>query len=141
VATQTIQQAMQLVDEKQIPPFGFAWFVLAEIAWERNELASAEQYLTDGIELSKQGVLIDDLRFELISLVRLKKSTGDLAAATSAIKQAHLICQSFQIPHPDSVICANGYRSYCPISSARGVSNSIFQGSTRGAIEHAELRI
>jgi len=110
VATQTIQQAMQLVDEKQIPPFGFAWFVLAEIAWERNELATVEQYLTDGIELSKQGVLIDDLRFELISLVRLKKSTGDLAAATSAIKQAHLICQSFQIPHPDSVICANGYR-------------------------------
>jgi LuxR family maltose regulon positive regulatory protein len=98
LATQTVQQALQLAGEKQIPPLGFAWYVLAEIAWERNELSSAEQYLMDGIEISKQGVLIDDLRFELMLLAHLKISTGDLATAMAAIEQAHSICQSFEIP-------------------------------------------
>lgn len=98
LAKQTVQQAMQLAGEKQIPPLGFAWFVLAEIAWERNELASAEQYLMDGMKLSRQGVLIDDLRLELLSLARLKKSTGDPVAAITAIEQADSMCESFEIP-------------------------------------------
>jgi LuxR family transcriptional regulator, maltose regulon positive regulatory protein len=98
LAAQTVRQAMELMGENQLPSLGFAWFALAEIAWERNELVSAEQYLMDGIEISRQGVLIDDLRYELMSLARLKKSTGDLAAALLAIEQAHSICESFQIP-------------------------------------------
>jgi len=98
LATQTVQQAIQLAEGRQFPPLGFALFVLAEIAWERNELSAAEQYLKDGMELSRQGVLIDDLRLELMSLARLKKSTGSLAAAMSAIEQANSICQSIEIP-------------------------------------------
>ncbi|MEO8356659.1 MAG: LuxR C-terminal-related transcriptional regulator [Chloroflexota bacterium] len=98
LAKQTVQQAMQLAGEKQIPPLGFAWFVLAEIAWEQNELDSTEKYLTDGMKLSRQGLLIDDLRLELLSLARLKKSTGNLAAAMSAIEQADSMCQSFEVP-------------------------------------------
>jgi LuxR family maltose regulon positive regulatory protein len=98
LAAQTVCQAMELVGGKQLPSFGFAWFVLAEIAWERDELPLAEQYLRDGMELSRQGVLIDDLRYELISLAHLKQSSGDLVAAMSAIEQAHSIVETFGIP-------------------------------------------
>jgi LuxR family transcriptional regulator, maltose regulon positive regulatory protein len=97
-ATQTVQQGIELVREKQIPPLGFARYVLAEIAWERNELSSAEQYLMDGLKLSQQGGLIDDQRYELMSLARLKKSTGDLEVAMSSIDQAHSIVQTFGVP-------------------------------------------
>ena len=96
LAAETCQQAIQLAGEKQIPPLGFAWYILAEIAWERNELASAEQYLQDGIELTRQGGLIEEVRYILMALARLKKSTGKLEAALSAIEQAHAIVQAYR---------------------------------------------
>ena len=98
LATEIVQQAIHFSGETQIPPLGFAKYVLAEIAWKKNELVSAEKYLMEGIEISNQGILIDDLRFELMMLAHLKKSTGDLTAALTAIEQAHSICQSFEIP-------------------------------------------
>ena len=132
LATQTVQQALQLAGKKQIPPLGFAWYVLAEIAWERNELSSAEQYLMDGIKISKQGVLIDDLRFELMMLAQLKKSTGNLAAAMSAIEQAHSICQSFEISRLDLLSSAHRVR----IQLANGMMDIVNQW----AKQYQELR-
>jgi len=132
MAAQTVRQAMQLVGEKQLPSLGFAWFVLAEIAWERNELPFAEQYLKEGMELSRQGVLIDDLRFELMSLARLKKSTDNLAAAMSAIEQAHSICQSFNIPRLDLLSSAHRVR----IQLANGMLDTV----TEWARQYQELR-
>jgi LuxR family transcriptional regulator, maltose regulon positive regulatory protein len=132
LATQTVQQAIQLAGGKQIPPLGFAWYVLAEIAWEQNELSSAEQYLMDGIEISKQGVLIDDLRYELMLLANLKKSTGDLKAALSAIEQAHSICQSFEIPRLVTLSSAHRVR----IQLASGMLDRVDQW----AQEYQELR-
>jgi LuxR family maltose regulon positive regulatory protein len=123
LATQTVQHAIQLAGEKVIPPFGFAWYVLAEIAWERNELSSSEKYLMDGIELSRQGVLIDDLRFQLMMLAHLKKSTGDLAAAMTAIEQAHSICQSFELPRFITLSSAHRAR----IQLANGMLDSAHQ--------------
>jgi LuxR family transcriptional regulator, maltose regulon positive regulatory protein len=132
LATQTVHQAIQLAGGKQIPPLGFAWYVLAEIAWEQNELSSAEHYLMDGIEISKQGVLIDDLRYELMMLANLKKSTGDLKAALSAIEQAHSICQSFDIPRLVTLSSAHRVR----IQLASGMLDRVDQW----AQEYQELR-
>lgn len=132
LATQTAQQALQLAGEKQIPPLGFVWYVLAEIAWERNELSSAEQYLMDGIEISKQGVLIDDVRFELMLLAHLKKSTGDLATAISAMEQAHSICQSFEIPRLSMLSSAH----YARIQLAAGMLDM----ANQWAQQYQELR-
>lgn len=98
LANQTIQETLQLVGKKPIPPLGFAYYVLAEIAWERNELSSAENYLVDGMKISKEGVLIDDFRIELMLLAQLRKAAGDFAGALSTMEQAHAICQSFEIP-------------------------------------------
>jgi LuxR family transcriptional regulator, maltose regulon positive regulatory protein len=132
LATQTVQQGIQRVGGKQIPPIGFAWYVLAEIAWERNELSSAEQYLMDGLKLSKQGGLIDDQRYELMSLARLKKSTGDIAAAMSAIEQAHAIVQTFQIPRLVTHCSAHRVRIQ--------LANGMLDRANDWAQEYQELR-
>jgi len=97
-ASEIVQQALRLAGKQQIPPFGFAWYVLAEIAWERNDLSSCEQYLRDGIEISRQGGLIDDLRLELMLLAQLNKSTGNMSFAMTAIEKAYTIANSFEIP-------------------------------------------
>ena len=97
-AVQTVQQTFQLAGKHQIPSFGFAWYVLAEIAWERNEISSCEQYLMEGIEISKQGGLIDDLRFEFMLLAKMHKSTEDMPSAMTAIEKAYTIAKSIEIP-------------------------------------------
>jgi len=132
LATQTIQKATQLAGEKQIPTFGFKWYVLAEIALEQNDLASAEKLLMDGINISKQGVLIDDLRLELMTFAHLKKSTGDFTAALSAIEQAHSICQSLEIPR--FVTLSNAHRVRIQLA------NGMTELANKWAQEYQDLR-
>jgi LuxR family maltose regulon positive regulatory protein len=123
LATEFVQQARKFSGVTQIPPLGYALYVLAEIAWEKNDLSAAEKYLLDGIEISKQGVLVDDLRFELMMLAHLKKSTGDLTAALTSMEQAHSICQSFEIPRLITLSSAHRVR----IQLANGMFDEVNQ--------------
>jgi LuxR family transcriptional regulator, maltose regulon positive regulatory protein len=116
LASETCQQAIQLAGDKQIPPLGFAWFVLAEIAWERNDLSSTEQYLIDGLKKSRQGGLTEEVHI-LMSLARLKRSTGNLAAALTAIEQAHSIVQNYGIPR--LVMLSNAHRVRIQLANGR----------------------
>jgi LuxR family transcriptional regulator, maltose regulon positive regulatory protein len=132
LAGQTVRQAVELVGEKQLPSLGFAWYVLAEIAWERDELSAAEQYLTDGMELSRQGVLIDDLRYQLLSLARLKRSGGHLAPAMAAMEQAHSIVETFGIPR--LVILSGAHRARIQLA------NDLSDRANQWAQHYQELR-
>jgi LuxR family maltose regulon positive regulatory protein len=99
LASQTCRQAIQLGSDsdKSIPPVGLAWSILAEIAREQNDLSTAEKYLMDGIRLSRQGSLPDDLRCELMFLARLRQATGDFHAALAAIEQMDAITRAFGV--------------------------------------------
>lgn len=132
LATQTIQKAKQLAGEKHIPTLGFTWYVLAEIALDRNDLVSAEKLLKDSIELSKHGVLVDDLRLALMTIAHLKKITGDLSEALSAIEQAHAICQSFDIPRLIILSSAHHVRIQ--------LANGMLDKANQWAQEYQELR-
>jgi LuxR family maltose regulon positive regulatory protein len=132
LATQTCQQAIQLAGEKHFPPLGLAMLVLAEIARERNELSTAEQYLIEAMELSRQGGLTDDLRVELISLARLKQSTGESASAMAAIEQADSITQSFGIPRLSVLVSAQ--RARIQLTKGMGEAANLW------ASQYSELR-
>lgn len=95
LAAQTCRQAIQL--DKAIPPLGLAWAILAEIARERNELSTAERYLMDGMKLSRQGGLTDDLRYELLFLARQRQALGDFPGAMAALEQMDALTQTFGI--------------------------------------------
>lgn len=84
-----------LADSERIPPTGLARAIIGEIMRERNELALAEQYLSEGIELSHQGGITDDLRHEHIYLIRLRQSQKDRAGILHALQQEEMILQSY----------------------------------------------
>jgi LuxR family transcriptional regulator, maltose regulon positive regulatory protein len=94
-AEQCCKEALDLIRDERIPPAGIALAILSEIARERNDLSSAGSYLADGMELSRRGGLIEDLRIELLFLARLNGSLGDIPAAQAAIDQAISIMQSY----------------------------------------------
>ena len=111
-AAQTCQQALQLAEtgSEQIPPTGLAWSILGEIARQHNNLTVAGQFISAGIELSLQGGIIDDLRYEFIFLAQLKQAQGDQAAASAAMQQASRILQAYNLPRLSALSLANWAR-------------------------------
>jgi LuxR family maltose regulon positive regulatory protein len=98
LAVQTCQQAIKLAGETRIAPIGLAWSILGAIAYEQDDLTTAEKYLQDGVELSRRGGLQDDLIWGLVFLARLKYAMGDLPEAIAALEQANAIVQVYNIP-------------------------------------------
>lgn len=105
-AAQSCRQALDLAGDTRIPPLGLAWAILGEIAYEQNDLAAAERYLQEGMALSQQGGLTDDLRSELLLLARLKRAAGDLPAAAAAVAQGAAIVQRYQAPRLAQIAAA-----------------------------------
>ena len=59
LAEQACRTAIDLAEGQRFPPLGVAFSILGGIALERNDLASAEQLLNEGIALSSQRMLLD----------------------------------------------------------------------------------
>ena len=68
LAEQACRTAIDLAEGQRFPPLGVALSILGGIALERNDLASAEQLLNEGIALSRQGMLLDsrDCRYGVL---------------------------------------------------------------------------
>lgn len=98
VAEQTCQTAVQLAEGAHIAPLGLAWSILGGIALERNDLASAERLLQEGIALSRQGGLMDDVILGLSFLARLHAVQGNPASALAANQEANSIIQAYGVP-------------------------------------------
>lgn len=97
-AEQTCRQAIDHGGSAQLPLSGLAWTLLGSIALERNNLAMAEQYLTDGIKLSRQGNLMDDLTWGLIFMGRLRAVQGDSVGALTAAQEVDSIVRAYGVP-------------------------------------------
>lgn len=106
MAEQTCQEAIQLTRGVRIPPLGVAWSVLGGISLERNDLARAEQYLLDGITLSRLGSLADDIVLGLLFLTRLSIIQNNSSRAFSAFQEANAIIQTFGIPRLSNLASA-----------------------------------
>ena len=107
LASATCQEAIQLAAGARLPPLGLAWNILGAIALERNDLASAEKYLQDGIALSRQGGLLDDLIVGLASAGRLHAYQGDLAGMQAVIDEVLVIIRGVGIPRAEQLAYAH----------------------------------
>ncbi len=96
-AEQACQQAIQIAGGKRLPPLGLAESILGSIALERNDLAAAEEFLQNGIALSRRGGLIDDVIFGLSYLYRLHAYQGRVSNAFEAVQEANTIIQGFGV--------------------------------------------
>jgi LuxR family transcriptional regulator, maltose regulon positive regulatory protein len=97
-AEQSCQAAIRFADGARIPPLGLAYIGLGCIALERNELESADALLLDGVALSRQGGLMDNVIMGLSTLARLRACQGDEAGALSIVQEARKLIQAFGLP-------------------------------------------
>jgi len=97
-AEQTCRQAIQYAQGERIPLLGLAWSILGGIALEQNDLAAAELYLMDGISLSRQGSLMDDIIIGSVFLARLQAVQEDAISAIATIHEANSIILAYRVP-------------------------------------------
>ena len=97
-AVQTSQQALKATvvpGRPPVPAVGLAYVGLAEVAYERNELDSALEYVTEGIPLCRQFLYGTSLAAGLATLAWIRQATGDPAGALEAIGEAE---QALPVP-------------------------------------------
>jgi len=73
-----------------MPAAGIAHVGLAEVAYQRNELVTAQWHLTEGIPLCGQFAYTPPLATGLAVLAWIRQANGDPAGALEAIEQAEL---------------------------------------------------
>jgi len=96
-AEQTCRSTIQLAGGKRLPPLGMAETILASIAIERNDLAAAEEFLQNGIALSRRGGLIDDVILGLTHLSSLYAYQGRVSNAFDVAQEVNTIIQGFGV--------------------------------------------
>ncbi|MFO7634735.1 MAG: LuxR C-terminal-related transcriptional regulator [Caldilinea sp.] len=107
LAEATCQAAIHLAGGARLAPLGLAWVIRGAIALERNDLASAERFLSDGIALSRQGGLTDDVILGLAHLARLRVVQGDTPGALAAVHELTSISQAYGAPRISMLAAAH----------------------------------
>jgi LuxR family maltose regulon positive regulatory protein len=96
-ALATYQEALAATTEAgrpAMPAAGVAHVGLAEVAYERDELATALDHATQGVGLSRQSGWTLPLVAGLTMLARIRQAQGDRLGALDAIGQAEQVQQS-----------------------------------------------
>jgi LuxR family transcriptional regulator, maltose regulon positive regulatory protein len=70
------------------PAAGMAYVGMAEVAYQRGELAAALEHVTKGIELCRRFVEAPALATGLVALAWIRQATGDYAGALTAMDEA-----------------------------------------------------
>jgi LuxR family maltose regulon positive regulatory protein len=88
-ALATYRQALEEVGESSQPPhLGIAHVGLAQVLYERNELAAALDHATQGVTLCRQLAYTPPLATGLAVVARIRHTQGDAAAALEAMGEA-----------------------------------------------------
>ena len=98
-ALATYRQALDIAGEvsSQPPHLGMAHVGLAEVLYERNELAAALDHATRGVTLCRQLAFTPPLAVGLAILARIRQAHGDAAAAIAAMGEAGQVELSPQV--------------------------------------------
>jgi LuxR family maltose regulon positive regulatory protein len=98
-ALRTYQQGLADASEAghRLPPAGMAHVGLAEVLYERDELAAAHEHATQGVTLSRPLAFAQPLATGLAMLARIRQVQGDTAGALDAIGQAQRVGLSPQV--------------------------------------------
>jgi LuxR family maltose regulon positive regulatory protein len=86
-AAETYQQTLDIAGQSG-PPAGPAYVGLAELAYQRNELDSALQLVTEGIALCRQFLYPAPLGTGLVTLAWIRQAQGDPGGALEIMGEA-----------------------------------------------------
>ena len=95
----TYQQGLEIASKAghQLPPAGIAHVGLAEVLYERDDLAAAYEHADRGVALCRQLAFTQTLASGLALLARIRQAQGDAAGAWEAISQAEQVEVSPQV--------------------------------------------
>jgi LuxR family transcriptional regulator, maltose regulon positive regulatory protein len=95
----TYQRGLEVASKfgPQPPPAGMAHVGLAEVLYERDELAAAHEHATQGVALCRHLAFIQPLATGYAMLARIRWAQGDEAGALEAIGQAERVKLSPQM--------------------------------------------
>jgi LuxR family maltose regulon positive regulatory protein len=98
-AQRNYEQALEIASKagRVPPPAGTAHVGLAEVLYERGELAAAHDHATEGIALCRQLAYAAPVAIGLAVLARIRQAQGDPAGALDAIGQAERVQPSPQV--------------------------------------------
>jgi ATP/maltotriose-dependent transcriptional regulator MalT len=95
----TYQRGLEIASDagQQSPPAGMAHVGLAEVLYERDELAAAHEHAVRGVALCRHLAFIPPLAAGYAVLARIRWAQGDEAGALEAIGRAELVKLSPQV--------------------------------------------
>jgi LuxR family transcriptional regulator, maltose regulon positive regulatory protein len=95
----TYQRALEIASKfgPQPPPAGMAYVGLAEVLYERDELAAAHQHAAKAVALCQHLAFTQPLATGYAMLARIRWAQGDKAGALAAIGQAERVTLSLQV--------------------------------------------
>jgi LuxR family maltose regulon positive regulatory protein len=98
-ALATYREALEIAGEggSQPPHLGMAHVGLAEVLYERDEVAAALDHATRGVTLCRQLAFTPPLAAGLVILARIRQAHGDPAAAIAAMGEAGQVELSPQV--------------------------------------------
>lgn len=132
LSEQNCQRAIQLAGGKRLAPLGLAWSILGGIALERDDLATAERFLQDGIALSRQGGLMDDVILGLTFLARLHVYQGNTTGAFDISREVSSILQGYGVER--MFMLASAYLARLQIYTGQG------QAAAQWAAKYQSIR-
>jgi LuxR family transcriptional regulator, maltose regulon positive regulatory protein len=98
-ALRTFEQALEVASDpgRALPAAGIAHVGMAEVLYQRSELAAALRHATDGIGLCRQLAYGLPLAIGLVTLARIRQAQGDQAGALEAIREAERVQPSPEV--------------------------------------------
>lgn len=99
LATESYQQVIDLVGDPPLPYACESFLGLARIAYERNDLHTAEQYAQQSVDLAQQIENVDTPALGCMTLARIKFIQGDVAGALNLLATAEQIIRQQNFEH------------------------------------------
>jgi len=144
LAEQACHTAIDLADGQRFPPLGVALSILGGIALERNDLASAEEYLNEGMALSRQGMLLDHVIMGMAFYIHLTACQGNMAEFLTVIDEVNGIIEGYGVERFALVAAAYQARMQLFLADKQAVAQwaKTYQASRPDvSFEYAELTL
>ena len=144
LAEQACRTAIDLTEGQRFPPLGMALSILGGIALERNDLASAEQLLNEGMALSRQGMLLDHLIAGMAFYVHLTVCQGKTAEFLNAFAEVNTIIEGYGVERAYLIVAAYQARMQLFLADRQAVeqwANAYQANRPDASFEYAELTL
>ena len=129
-----LQQALRsaaIRGDASLPAAGAVHIAMGELLYERNDLDSATQRLSEGMELARRLGQLDTLVDGYIALSRLKQAQSDAQGAFEAVREADRLAQGSSVSR--TIVTAAAWKARLHLASGEPAAATLEQERAAGA--------